>query len=386
MKELAASSTTTAGLDPTLVGAVAGSGVLVILGLVWYLVVRGRSVGDLWSGLILGFRSLLAKELRTRSRGWRPPVLLTFYLGMLSLAVAGFLAVVFRASGTVQPVTGPLLFSTLAIGSVLLLAFITPALTTGAVSGERERRTLDLLLVGRASALGLVGGKLLGSVFYILYLLVAALPVFAVVYLFGGVPPLYLGMVLAVAAVTAVTHAALGLLLSAILRRTIVASAVAYLIVLGLVFGIPFVAAVTAIARQGRTDGLPPIYVYASPMVSLTSVLPSGRMGMGTPGVGDLLGVVLFNRPNEVAAASGTVMPITHTMYAAGADPMTGQPKMVIAWAPWVYHFVLSGAFTLFCLLWTALAVAPVKPWQAWRLRRQPRATSLKAAPGGEPA
>ena len=386
MEPIVPATTTTAALDFVIVAAVGGTGAIAILCLAWYLVVRGNSLASLWTGLILGFRGLLAKELRSRSRGWRPPVVLTFYLGMLSLAVAGFLAVVFQASGTVQPITGPLLFSTLAIGSVLLLAFITPALTTGAISGERERRTLELLLVGRASALGLVGGKLLGSVFYILYLLVAALPIFSVVYLFGGVPPLYLGMVLAVAAVTAITHAALGLLLSAILRRTIVASAVAYLLVLGLVFGIPFVSAITVIARQGLAGGMPPIYVYMSPLFSLSSVLPSGRLGVGSPGMGDLFGLLLFNFSSVPIEMSATNLPITQTMYVLGADPVNGQPRTVITWAPWVYHFVLSGAFILLSLLWSALAIAPVKPWQAWRLRRQSRATSLKAAPGGEPA
>ena len=35
---------------------------------------------------------------------------------------------------------GLVMFYALAFGSVLLLSFITPALTTGSVSGERERR------------------------------------------------------------------------------------------------------------------------------------------------------------------------------------------------------------------------------------------------------
>src|SRR6185295_9683946 len=117
------------------------------------------------------------------------------YLLLLSGGVLGFLYLVRLGMGVIPPTLGSQLFSSLALGAVLLLAFITPALTAGAVSGERERRTLDLLLVTRASPLGLVLGKLAGSLLYVLFLLLAALPAFALVYLYGGVPPRYLAMV-----------------------------------------------------------------------------------------------------------------------------------------------------------------------------------------------
>ncbi len=231
---------TSSSLSWILVGIV----VVFLLFALVYLFGRGRSSAESRAGLMLGLRGLLSKETRSRSRGWRPVWLLTGYLGMLTLAVSGFLALMGAVGGVVSPMMGTQLFSALAMGAVMLLAFITPALTVGAVSGERERRTLELLLVTRASTLGLAAGKLAGSLFYVLFLLAASLPAFALVYLFGGVPTIYVVMVLAVAVVTALAHASLGLLLSALLRRTIVASVVAYLLVLFVVFGLPFVARV----------------------------------------------------------------------------------------------------------------------------------------------
>src|SRR5512133_3836877 len=265
--------------------------VAILLALALYLSVRGRASAEARAGLLLGLRSLVGKEMRSRSRGWRPVLILTGYLGLLTISVAGFLGLVGKVGGVISPTIGTQLFSALAMGSVLLLAFITPALTVGAVSGERERRTLDLLLVTRSSPLGLAAGKLAGSLLYVVYLLAASLPAFALVYLFGGVPALYLGMVLAVAVMTALAHASLGLFLSALLRRTIVASVVAYLLVLFMVFGLPFVSAVAMVSQQARMGvqqfgGPPPAFMYASPRTSLTSVLPGGSPAMGVPLVG----------------------------------------------------------------------------------------------------
>ncbi|MGE5618843.1 MAG: ABC transporter permease [Sphingomonadaceae bacterium] len=342
------------------------AGLSVLLALLVFQATRSREAR---TGLRLGLRGLVAKELRSRSRGWRPVWLLTGYLAMLALAVGGFLALMANVGGVISPNLGIQLFSALATGAVLMLAFITPALTVGSISGERERRTLELLLVTRASALGLVLGKLAGSLLYVLFLLVASLPAFALVYLFGGVPPLHLGMVLAVAAVTAVAYASLGLLLSALLRRTIVASVVAYLLVLFLVLGLPFLSILAVLASQGRASGGTALYSFASPMSSLASVLPSNS-GWGMPLVGDLLPLVLGGRLGfgRVESAAGG---ISATMvYALQPDPITGQVATVVAWAPWVYHFLFSAALAALCVLLAALVLAPTKPWQARRLRR----------------
>ena len=357
-------------------------------------------------GLALGLGGLVAKELRSRSRGWRPMLVLTGYLAALTVGVAGFLAVMGQASGVVFPNIGTVLFLVLAIGCVLLLAFITPALTVGAISGERERRTLDLLLVTRASAVGVVAGKLAGSLLYILFLLAASLPAFALVYLFGGIPPRYLALVLVVAASTALAHAALGLLLSALLRRTLVASLAAYFLVLGLVLGIPFIATVVGITQQvqgyaGRVvmagpagpgvaaDAgaarptralLPPsAHLFVSPLFVLTSVLPGEALGFGVPFFGYPFSM-MFPAGGGPPPDAGLALSLFDRAYVVGFDPATGQPEIVVAWAPWVYQLAWTLALTAVSLLWSALALAPVKPWRAWRARRRRTALAPEAS------
>ncbi|HEX2184232.1 MAG TPA: ABC transporter permease subunit [Chloroflexota bacterium] len=339
-------------------------------------------------GIVLGLRALLAKELRSRSRSGRSVWLLTGYLGGMALVMAGFLALIVRAGGIIFPTMGTQLFSSLALGLVLLLAFITPALTVGAISGERERRTLDLLLVTRASALGLVGGKLLGSLFYVLFLLALSLPAFALVYLFGGVPLRYLALTLFVATATAIAHASFGLLLSALLRRTAAASVVAYVAVFWLVLAMPFVSAVIGLAGQGQSgrqpSGPPPAYLYASPMLALASVLPAGSATPGLPLVGDMMRFVLFYAGrSQPITTMGTISSITHAAYAvpypAGAQPplavsaSRSGPETVVTLAPWIHHALISAGITILSVLGATLLLLPVKPWQSIRLRLQDR-------------
>ena len=70
----------------------------------------------------------------------------------------------------------------------LSLAMLAAALTsTVAVTSEKDRRTLELLLISRLTDTQLVLGKLAGSLLRVLLLLLAAVPVFVIASLFGGV-------------------------------------------------------------------------------------------------------------------------------------------------------------------------------------------------------
>lgn len=377
-------------------------GLGVVVGLPLLLAARDRRLGVGWLGFRLGLRGLVMKELRSRSRGWRPMWLLLGYLGALTLAVAGFLALSTQPSPgrTISATLGLQLFSALAFGLVLLLAFITPALTVGSISGERERRTLDLLLVTRASALGLVVGKLAGSLFAVLLLLLASLPAFAIVYLFGGVPLAYLGLVLLIACATALAHAALGLLLSGLLRRTALASVAAYLVVLALVLGPPaasvFVPAAGPTGRLAASSlmvssqsgpssfiashpagvappmmggpsvalwaaGPPPLYTDASPLVVLSSLLPASPGG-SPPGPGS------YGGPGSIRPPG---LNLAYSLYVVRADPTTGEMNTVTTWAPWVYYALLSVGLAVLGTLGAAAALARPKRWRVWRARRR---------------
>src|SRR5882724_5312014 len=156
---------------------------------------------------------IVEKELRSRMRTGRASLLISLYL--LTLAAVGwFTYVVVRRQATAGVTGGQLgvhagttIFRALTVWELVLVLFVAPALTAAAIAGEKERQTLDLLLCTRVRPSSIVIGKLVASLLFALLLLVASIPVFSVVFLFGGVE---LSQVIGVAAVLGVTALAIG--------------------------------------------------------------------------------------------------------------------------------------------------------------------------------
>ena len=76
----------------------------------------------------------------------------------------------------------------------IMLLFIMPALTASSISGERERQTLELMLTTTMEPRDMVLGKLASSLVTMLVLAVSALPVQALVFVYGGVTLQDIGM------------------------------------------------------------------------------------------------------------------------------------------------------------------------------------------------
>lgn len=116
--------------------------------------------------------------------------------GSQPLATAGDTA---RFAATLFRILAPLQFT---------LAILAAALTSAvAVSIEKERRTLELLLVSRLGDASLVVGKLASSMLKVALLLVSAIPVFALASLFGGITAAQIARLFAVTAAAALAVA-----------------------------------------------------------------------------------------------------------------------------------------------------------------------------------
>jgi len=308
-------------------------------------------------GLVIGVRGIVGKDVRSRTRGyWRPMLQLTVYLGLVAAAVVAVLGLSISSTGSLSPTLGESLFAALALGSTLLIAFVAPGLTAGAISGERERRTLDLLLVTRASPLGLIVGKLAGALLWILYLLIASLPALAIVNLYGGVPLLQAAAALTVTVATAISYTSLGLMLSAMLRRTVLATVLVYGVVLVTLTVVPIVSAslsVSSVLNTGSTSlsgvpggqlGLPPPsawLTFISPVSASISVLGgTGGPLLGGTGGGSSLVVTYLVRPSGPVAEVRTVTSL----------------------APWVFYTLLSLVFAALGVIVGAFSLRPRLP------------------------
>jgi len=90
-------------------------------------------------------------------------------------------AVAFPASGGASAGIGQTIFGVILVLQTLLTLLLAPALTSGALSMEREKQTLELLITTPVSTLGLVVGKLVSSLAYVVILVLASIPLMSVV-------------------------------------------------------------------------------------------------------------------------------------------------------------------------------------------------------------
>jgi len=125
---------------------------------------------------------------------------------------------------------GMLVFQVLSPLQLALAAFFSATLAASAVAQEKDRQTLVLLLLTRLANSELVLGKLLASVLNVLVMLAAALPVFMLTALLGGVSFGQIARVFAVTLATVLACGSLGSILALWREKTFQALAMTVLI------------------------------------------------------------------------------------------------------------------------------------------------------------
>ncbi|MDJ0753492.1 MAG: ABC transporter permease [Ardenticatenaceae bacterium] len=184
------------------------------------------------------------KELRSRMRGARAFVVLTGFLVLMSAFVLfTYLIVVLNDSGTSNSnrTAGQAIFITLVTVQTFLVLFIAPAFTSGAISGEKERQTFELLKTTLLSPKAFVFGKLASALSYVFLLVLAAVPLISLAFMLGGITPseVIISQLLLLSA--AIAYATIGLYFSSSMRSTMGASVATYVVILIFNVGIPVV-------------------------------------------------------------------------------------------------------------------------------------------------
>ena len=219
---------------------------------------------------------ILAFSARRRMRAPRTALLLSLYgLAVLGFGLAtGYASFLGKTLSLYDMAQGRGGYASMMIFQFVMLLLVTPALTAGCISGERERQTLELLLVTNTGSLRIVLGKLAESLGLMLLLIAATLPAMCLVLLSGGITLLQVLVGLLFLGVTAFALLSVGILCSALLRRTVAATVVAYLTVfaIGLVTLIPLIG--DAQRMQQLYDAAP---YYSSAYVPGAAAPEAGR-------------------------------------------------------------------------------------------------------------
>lgn len=134
----------------------------------------------------------------------------------------------------VNPARARRLFDIFFLGQFFLVSLMAPTFAAGSITGEKERKTYELLLASPLRPGTILVGKLLSSLSYLVILIISSLPLMILCYLLGGlllseIMRSYLVLILA-----AGTFGLLSVACSSYFRRTSSALVVSYLVILPL--------------------------------------------------------------------------------------------------------------------------------------------------------
>jgi ABC-type transport system involved in multi-copper enzyme maturation permease subunit len=250
---------------------------------------------------------ILFKELRLRMRSKKTPWAISLYLLALGGIALTFIFLITGGDAYFNPHRSREIFMILSILQFAMISFVTPGLTSGVISGERERQTLNLLLTTNSTPTKIIIGKWLSSLSFMLFLVLASIPLYSIVFLFGGISPVQLIKVFAFYLVSMLALGSFGILFSTIFKRTGVATVVTY----GVIFaytGATYIGAesIKQFYRHKMNTGtmtqqnIPmwPDFLYSiNPFASILNIFNEGSIGRNYYGPGPANPSQLFLDP-----------------------------------------------------------------------------------------
>jgi ABC-type transport system involved in multi-copper enzyme maturation permease subunit len=363
-----------------------------------------------------GIAAISVKELRGRMRGRRAFVVLTLYLFLLGgfawmvelLMEASFNNGFGQSAAFASASIGQGIFAALIMLETLQVVFLAPASTAGAISLEREKQTLGLLVTTPISSIAIVLGKLLSALTYVFLLIAASIPLTAIVFVFGGVGPEDVVRAYIVLLITALGLGAFGLCCSSLVKRTQAATAISVFGVLAITVGSVFLLVFwNALANddggkgRGFIKGQPPaVIAYVNPFLAQIDVM-CGTEAFGGTWCGILSGLIPSGSNVSFSGNSGggVAPPVAIPIPAPGQGIIGGggvvvtldkngqvvqgnqgfQPD-VTAVAPDVTAFgVVRDSFwprsmltwLILTVIFLLISIQFVSPTRRWRLRRR---------------
>jgi ABC-type transport system involved in multi-copper enzyme maturation permease subunit len=287
---------------------------------------------------------VVLKELRGRMRGARAFVVLIVYLLLMSAFVTLLYAVYISATNNVysrpdRQLLGKFVFGGVVGIELLLVCFIAPAFTVGAVSGERERQTYDLLRTTLLPERSLIVGKLVSALSYILLLLLAALPLQSLAFLLGGVAPEEVLIATLLLMATAFLFGAAGVFFSSIMRRTLGATILTYAFALLDTLGLPILLFPVSF--------IGPMLFYNSPPLTVQAALIY------------LLGLLIATNPVATMVATEIILVNNQTVFTFSTtiSNASGASFALPLISPWIPFTLFAFGFGLVLMVSSILIV-----------------------------
>ena len=197
---------------------------------------------------------MVRKELNLRMRERRGWILPSLYLLILAAVVT--LAYYLSALDGRQvqgSEVGIAMFLTAAYAQMAILLLLAPIFSAGALTIEKEQRTMAGLLTSLLSPFQIWWGKFAASLLFVLLLIVSGLPMLSVSFAFGGIGPWEVFMATITTVIALGSLSAIGLYWSSVFRRSVHATAVTYATIIALTL-VTFIVFIIYVAARHNAD------------------------------------------------------------------------------------------------------------------------------------
>ena len=188
---------------------------------------------------------ILSFSATRRMRSFKTLLIAAVWLLVMMGVALLIMGQLFRSGASIDSLrSGVTCYQILIIVQFILIILVAPAMTSGAIAGERERQTLELLLVTNTRSFRIVWGKAMESFAMLALLIVCGFPVMCMTMIAGAVTILQIlaGELFLLA--MAFAAVCVGVLSSALARSTVGSSILSYVILLsiGLLTTLPLLA------------------------------------------------------------------------------------------------------------------------------------------------
>ncbi len=180
------------------------------------------------------------KEASISSRSLKTPMVFALFNLVLALVALTAMSVnvnQVRITAEIKYSAFLAIFKFVAMLEFVMILLIMPALSSGSISGEREKKTFDIMRMTRMTSADIVIGKLMAAVGSIIVLVISSAPIIALVFIYGGVRLVDIALLFVSYIIAAGFIGAIGIFVSALCTRTVISTACTYMAVLFITLG-----------------------------------------------------------------------------------------------------------------------------------------------------
>lgn len=223
---------------------------------------------------------ILKRDMMVQSRSYTIPFVISGINGILFLiGLLGVFGVTARMQHSAENEYEALLSIYILVVMIWfgLIVLVAPSLTAGGISGERQTKTLDLMLITLMKPMDIIGGKILSSLWSIIVMLISCVPAMMIPLLFGGVSTMRTVLIMLAMVPMILLFLSIGIFASSIGSTSIKSTAIAYAITAFICIGTVVIAMLSANFTGNSNNYLAYLLVF-NPVSTIISLL-AGAIG-----------------------------------------------------------------------------------------------------------